>query len=433
MGILYFIMGLVLIASVLFVMAILRRVVPTNEVHIVQSGAETISYGKDMAAGNTYYAWPSWMPKFGVVVIKLPVSVFSGDLTAYEAYDSGRLPFVVDVKAFFRIDNSNLAAQSVSSFSELKEQLQAILQGAVRTILAAKDIEAILSGRSEFGDAFTLAVNEQLKNWGVTTVKMIELMDIRDSRDSRVIDNIMAKKKSQIEKESRVEVAGNQKIAEIAVIEANREVQLSRQDAEQQVGIRTAQVAQEVGVAKEKTAQTIKEQAAITAEKNANVIRVEEVKAAEIQRDKAIVKAEEDARTTVLIAEGDLQATKLSAEGVTAQGVAKASAEKAMQLAPVEAQIVLAKEIGENQGYQTYLVTLEQVKANQLVGVAQAEALKSADIKVIANGGSVDNGIKSIGGLFSSVGGTQIGAMLEGLAQTEEGKKLLSLIPSSKE
>lgn len=420
---------LLAIGVAILVMVILRRVVSTNEVHIVQSSAKTISYGKDMEAGNTYYAWPSWVPKLGVVVIKLPVSVFSGELTAYEAYDSGRLPFVVDIKAFFRIDNSNLAAQRVSSFGELSEQLQAILQGAVRTILAAKDIEAILSGRAEFGEAFTAAVNEQLKNWGVTTVKMIELMDIRDSKDSKVIANIMEKKKSLIEKESRVEVAGNKKLAQIAEIEAQREVDLSKQEAEQQVGIRTAQVEQEVGIAREKTSQTVQEQAAITAAKNAEVKRVDTVKAAEIQRDQALVKAEEQARTTVLIAEGALKATKLAAEGVTAEGVAQAAAEKAMQLAPVEAQIVLAKEIGENQGYQQYLVTLEQVKAGQVIGVAQADALKAANIKVIANGGTVDGGIKSIGGLFSSAGGTQLGAMLEGLAQTDEGQSLLALLP----
>lgn len=33
----------------------LRRVVPTNEVHIVQTGKTTTSYGKDQSA-NTYYA-----------------------------------------------------------------------------------------------------------------------------------------------------------------------------------------------------------------------------------------------------------------------------------------------------------------------------------------------------------------------------------------
>ena len=151
---------------VLVIALLLRRVVPTNEVHIVQSGKATVSYGKDHESGNTYYEWPSWLPKIGIVKIVLPVSVFDGDLEAYEAYDKGRLPFVVDVKAFFRISDSNLAAQRVSSFDELRSQLHAILQGAVRTILASADIEEIMQGRSQFGEAFTREVEAQLVKIG---------------------------------------------------------------------------------------------------------------------------------------------------------------------------------------------------------------------------------------------------------------------------
>lgn len=414
----------------LIVMVVLRRVVPTNEMHIVQSAAATVSYGKDTEAGNTYYAWPAWVPKFGVHVTKMPVSVFDGDLNGYEAYDKGRLPFVLDIKAFFRIEDSNVAAQRVASFQELQEQLRAILQGAVRTILASSDIETILSGRAQFGEQFTAEVNSQLKSWGVTTVKMIELMDIRDAKDSRVIANIMEKKKSLIERESRIEVAENRRAAEIAEIEAQREVQLSNEQAKQAVGIRQAEVQREVGIARERTSQEVAVEAANTAAKSAEVVRVEQVKAAEIQRDKSIVQAEEQAKTTVIKSEGELRSTQLAAQGVIAQGEAKATAEKLLQLAPVEAQIVLAKEIGENTGYQTYLIRLEEVKANTTVGVAQAEALKAADIKVIANGGTVNDGVKSIGDLLSSAGGTKIGAMLEGLANTDHGKALLSLLPS---
>lgn len=110
--------------------------------------------------GNTYYQWPSWVPKLGVVVTKLPLSVFSGGITNYEAYDQGRLPFVLDIMAFYRIDNSALAAQRVSDFEELQHQLEAILQGAARTILASVDIETILSERGTFGVKFTQEVND---------------------------------------------------------------------------------------------------------------------------------------------------------------------------------------------------------------------------------------------------------------------------------
>lgn len=447
----------ILVASLLLVALFLRRVVHTNEVHIIQSGKSTVSYGKDHEAGNTYYEWPSWIPKIGIVKIILPVSVFDEDLASYEAYDKGRLPFVVDIKAFFRITDSNVAAQRVSSFDELRNQLRAILQGAVRTILASADIEEIMQGRSQFGEMFTKEVEAQLRNWGVSTVKNIELMDIRDSADSNVIKNIMEKKKSLIEMQSRIEVAENMKRASIAEIEAKRETDIQEQDALQKVGARTAEKEKEVGIANELAQQSIKEQAKATAEKELAITKVTEVTQAEIAKDVQIVKANQDKETaainkemaiikasqeketnvlvaegekatTILIAEGNLESKKRESEGIAVEGTAKAEAEKAMQLAPVQAQIVLAKEIGNNDGYQKYLVTIEQVKATQAVGIEQAKALAQADLKVIANAGSVENGMKGIMDIFSSTGGTNIGAMLEGLAQTEQGKAVLKKV-----
>lgn len=414
----------------------LRRVVSTNEVHIIQSSNRTVSFGKDQEAGNTYYEWPSWIPRIGIQVIKLPVSVFSLRLRDYEAYDSGRLPFVLDLEAFFRIDNSNIAAQRVAHFQELNGQLTSILQGAARTILASKPIEEIMQGRSEFGVAFTEEVNEQLKAWGVTTVKNIELMDIRDSKGSQVIQNIMEKKKSEIERESREVVAENKRAAENAEINAEREVEINRQLAEQQVGIKTAEKEKEVGIANEKSQQEIKEQQKITTEKAMEVARVEQVKAAEIEKDVNIVRAEEQKQTdivkaegekqrTVLIAEGQLEAERRDAEAILVKGQASAEAEKLLQLAPVEAQIVLAKEIGENINYQQYLITIRQVEASQEIGVQQAKALEKADIKVIANNGTATGGISGIGDILGSQGGTNIGALLEGLVQTPTGKAIV--------
>ena len=431
----------ILVIATIWVIS-LRRVVSTNEVHIIQSSRKTVSFGKDQEAGNTYYEWPSWIPLIGIQVIKLPVSVFSLRLRDYEAYDNGRLPFVLDLEAFFRIDNSNIAAQRVSHFQELNGQLTSILQGAARTILASKSIEEIMQGRSEFGVAFTEEVNEQLKAWGVTTVKNIELMDIRDSRDSQVIQNIMEKKKSEIDRESRVVVAENRKAAENAEIDAQREVEINRQLAEKQVGIKTAEKEKEVGIAIEKSQQEIKEQQKVTTEKAMEIARVEQVKQAEIAKDVNVVRAEEVKQTeivkaegekqkTVLIAEGQLEAEKRNADAILVKGQATAESEKLLQLAPVEAQIVLAKEIGENQNYQQYLITIRQVEAAQMVGVEQAKALEKADIKVIANNGSVTGGINSLGELFTSQGGTNIGALLEGMSQTPAGKALMDKIVGS--
>ena len=45
----------------------LRRIVPTNVVHIVQRGDKTVSYGVGKGS-NVYYEFPKWLPKIGVEV-----------------------------------------------------------------------------------------------------------------------------------------------------------------------------------------------------------------------------------------------------------------------------------------------------------------------------------------------------------------------------
>jgi flotillin len=441
--------ALALFGGVITLVALmLRRVVPTNEVHIVQSAKKTMSYGKDTGNGNTYYEWPSWIPFIGITKVKLPMSVFDLDLESYEAYDKDRVPFVVDVKAFFRITDSNVAAQRLASFTELLEQLHAVVQGAARVILASHPLETILQSRSTFGEQFTKEVEEQLANWGVGTVKNIELMDIRDSAQSAVIKNIMEKKKSHIEMESRTEVAKNKQVAAIAEIEAQKEVDLQKQMAVQSVGLRTIEAQREVAISEQSKIQAIKEQERTTKDKEMSILKVQQVRTAEIEREVQVVKAQQNKETTVLVAqgqketailnaeaqkdtttlvaEGNLESKKREAEGIALEGTARAEAEKAMQLAPVQAQITLAKEIGSNDSYQKYLITIRQVEAQQAVGMEQAKALEAADVKVIANTGSVSSGMTSVMDMFTANGGTQLGAMLEGLAQTEKGSKLLT-------
>lgn len=429
------ILGAVIVLGTVWVLS-LRRVVDTNSVHIVQSAKTTISYGKDQNNGNTYYHWPSWIPVIGINVIILPVSVFSLRLQDYDAYDSGRLPFVLDLEAFFRISDSNIAAQRVTDIRNLESQLTSILQGAARTILASKTIEEIMGGRSEFGEAFTIEVDEQLLAWGVTTVKNIELMDIRDTSKSTVIYNIMEKKKSEIERDSRLVVAENNRIAMNAEIDAKREVDINQQLALQNVGIRTAEKDRELGIANEQAVQEIKKQQLITTERELEIVRVSNVKSAEIEKEVNIVKAEENKRTEIVRAEGDKERVRLIAEanlitanlaadGLLANGKAEAESETLLQLAPVEAQITLAKEIGENAGYQKYLIDLRNIEANEAIGIEQAKALEHSDIKIIANASNPSDGIGSVGKMFSSSLGTDMGATLEGLAQSEVGKSLL--------
>lgn len=406
------------------------------------------------------------MPIFGITKIVLPVSVFAIKIDDYEAYDLGRLPFVVDITAFFRIEDSNLAAQRVESFEDLQIQLTNIIQGSIRSILSSRALEDILQIRSELGDDFTKAVKIQLQSWGIEPVKNIELMDIRDSSGSKVIFNIMEKKKSEIEKESRIEVANNLKLAQIAEIEAVQATEVKQQDANKIVGLKTVENEREVAISKELANQLIKDQEKITKEKEMEVVRVKDVKEAEIKKQVEIVRAEQDQRkieidaearknakikdaeaikeNQILVAQGDkekqflaaaalLEMKDKEAQGTLKIGSAEAEALRLKELAPVNAQIELAKEIGENEGYQTYLISIKQIEANRDIGLEQAKALSNADLKIIANEGNVASGVNKIGDVLSSKGGTNLASMLEGLNQSEIGKKIIDKFTGKKE
>lgn len=437
----------ILVAVVLFTAMIFRRVVPTNMVHIVQSKKKTVSYGRSHESGNVYWAWPSWLPIIGVSVTEFPESIFEVILKDYDSYDSARLPFIVDVTAFFRVKDSATAAQRVSSFGELRTQLVAILQGAVRRILATNTLEQIMEARAELGHQFTQEVQEQIEEWGVLPAKSIEFMDLRDAKGSQVIENIMEKEKSRIERESRIAVADNRKQAETAEIDAQRLIDVQTQEALQQVGIRTAEKEKVVGIAKEQAHQQIQAEAAVTTQRVMEVKSIELGRAAEIDknvkvveaeaarqtqmikaqanRDANILAAEAEKETTILVAAGDLEKVVKEAQGVEALGKAKAESERLILMAPVDAQIRLATEIGENQEYQNYLVTVRRIESEQTIGVAMADAIKAADIKIIGTNGNIQGSVGSITDMFSAAGGTKLGSMLEGLSMTDAGKQVL--------
>ena len=415
----------------------LRTVVPLNYVHVIQQNNKTYLRGMDQADGNVYYAWPEWLPKLGVNVKELSTEIFNIDIVNYEAYDKDRIPFQVDVTSFFTIDNPAVASQKVSSQSILREQLLAIVRGCIRTILAKSELKTIMDERDQYGDKFTEAVKEQLKEWGVKTVKNIELMDVRDSGGSTVIADTMAIKQSEVEKTSRIAVANNQKLATEAEILAKQEVALKNEDSKREVGKKQAEVTKEVGLAHEKAQQAIKEQAKITKEKEMEVIQVQQVRDAEIKKEtkrleveaeKIIIETNAQAEKTKieLEAEAKLVTQTKNAEGIKLEGEAKAEAEKQLQLASVTAQTTLAKEVGENEQYQQYLITIRQVEANEKIGIEQAKALTQANLKVIANSNNgISSGINKITDLFSANGGTELAGMLEAFNQSDIGNNLI--------
>lgn len=471
----YGILAVIVIAFFRWILS-LRRVVRPSEVHVVRKASKTLIYGdagaierlaeenaekaepvkKEEVAGNAYYAIPSWIPIWGVEVQVLPLSNFSVDLDNYEAYDKDKLPFKVDVTAFFRIADYRQAASRIADNKTLQEHLKKIVQSAVRTILASDALEDIMVKRSVYGEQFTKEVRENLKAWGVVPVKSVELMDIRDKDREVVVENIMKKKKSAIDKESRIEVAKNQQAAKQAELESEQNIAMREQEKEEEVGKRTAEKDKAVGIAKERSQQQINDEAKTTKEKEMAVKQVETIKQAEIDKEKQIVEANAkkdasiiDAEALVTVAEkgknaathnaeaefikttkeaeANLVVAQKEAEGTQAKGEANAKAEELLGLAKVKPQIELAEKIGENKGYQEYLIEIQRIEALRVVGTEQAQNLSHSQIKIVANaGGNIAGSVSKVMDLFTPQGGQALAGMLETFAGTEQGQALLA-------
>jgi flotillin len=463
---LVFVMPAIIIIGLSIYLFSLRRIVPTNVVHIVQRSKDTVSYGVGKGS-NVYYEFPKWLPKYGVKVRELPVSNFGVDLPKYSAYDKDRVPFEVDVKAFFHIADTNRAAEKVESYPDLLAQLNNVVQGAVRSILAKSKLEQIMEERSMFGQLFTDAVKDDLKSWGVEPIKSIELMDVRDAQGSNVIHQIMAKRISAIGMESRTEIAKNNKTAEQAELEARKEVALTAADTEkiageaqakskQAIGIAQAESVKNRGIADQTSLSEIAKAEKLTAEQKMEVIRVNQIRQAEIDKENAIIHTEQQKRQIEIAAEADkfkvetdakaqLEAKKKEAEAIKsvgeaqadvikAKGLSEAEAKKQMELANVTAQTTLAEKIGENVSYQNYLIKIREVEVTGEVNKVQyeslANALNGADLKLLVNSGNVNSGLSSFSDILSSKGASAANGLLEGLKQTPEGAGLLELLNS---
>lgn len=202
-----------------------------------------------------------------------------------------------------------------------------------------------------------------------------------------------------------------------------------------------------VGIAKEQANQHIQTEAATTTQRVMEVRSIEQNRTAQIAKDVKVVEAEAakqtqmihaqanrdanilaaeaEKETTILVAAGELDRVIKEAQGVEAIGKANAESERLILMAPVDAQIRLATEIGENKEYQNYLVTVRRIESEQTIGVAMADAIKAADIKIIGTNGNIQGSVGSVTDMFSAAGGTKLGSMLEGLSLTDAGKQVL--------
>lgn len=458
---------LIVIGIIVTILINLRRVVPTNEVHIVQRKKTSEVYGRWFNSGNIYVSWPSWVPVFWVDVQRLPLSIFTLQLDGYRAYDSGKVPFIVDVTAFLVIKEPETAAQKIFNIQELRLQLNEILKWVIRKTLASKDIIAIMESRVEIKDEFYNEVFSAVKDWWVD-LKNVEFMDIRDPDDgsSRVIDNIMNKKRSQIESESQIEVAENQKRAiiekenkdseararaaeakskaDIVEYDSRREADLKRIENEKLTQNLEIEKEKILSMQKEEAKQKLYEATKLTREKELAIKQLEQEKQAEINKNIELIKAEEQKQKALIDAEAQAKTVEMEAQANKTAKELEAQAEKTrieaiwlaeakkvdfMGTAEAKNKSEMAKALNEfSPEALHYMIKELEAKLSEVVDLEKARALAKADIKVISTGENGWKWIDNFMDLFSANGGAHLGAMVENFKNTIGEEKTSELI-----
>lgn len=472
---------LFIILFILYIITQLRIVVPTNEVHIVQRKRASVPYGRGFD-GNVYIAWPSFLPFIWVEVQRLPLSIFTIKVDQYKAYDSWKVPFIVDVTAFFVVKEPEIAAQKISNIDELKEHLNETLKWVIRKTLAWKDIIEIMESRVEIKEEFYKEVLDSVKSWWVD-LKNVEFMDIRDPDDwaSRVIDNIMNKKRSQIEAESQIEVAENQKRATIEkenkaaeararaaeakskadIVEYNsiRESELKRIENEKITKQQEIEKERELSLRREESTQKLSEATKLTRERELAIQKLEQEENAEIHKRIEIIKAEEE-RERVRIdaeakkvrieletkAENDRMTSSAEAKKIAIELEAQAEKNRIQQIAEARAREVNyiwtaearnKTEMAEALNMFTtaslnYMIKELEAWVTRDVDLEKARALSKADIKVISTWENWWNWVKNFMDLFSANWWANVWAMLETFKKTIWEEKFNTILSSIK-
>ena len=97
--------------------------------------------------------------------------------------------------------------------------------------------------------------------------------------------------------------------------------------------------------------------------------------------------------------------------------------------ASVQDQVTLAKEVGENKPYQEFLVAQKQIEVQgdvmKAVGVAQAQNLAGADVKIFANAASVSEGVGKAAGIFNPGTAFDVASMIEAFKSTPMGAEII--------
>jgi uncharacterized membrane protein YqiK len=389
-------------------------IVKPSEAHcvITSRGKEVISSDPKIATDGrrAYFKIPSGIPYFGkqVRIVDLIIQELAIE---QETYEKNQARFIVTSSTKFRVVDVLRAAETFIDEEDLKKQLEEIIKAATRAVTVLYDVTEVRASKNLIQEAIRKEITDDFQAWGLELVNF-QLGDFFDTKESKIITNISLRREVEIETTTTEQNA-----------DKHRQARMKVADSEQ--AARTSEIAKDK-IIKEREQNMLRDialQEQLTAEKQLEVTRTRTLVQAEINKQQAAINAEQ-AKTVALIeatqhkevteiakqmAEINKEKMRFEGEGqrLKAEEVAKGDAAPilAQLLAEAEGKTKLQEALGKFDDNAIRALIAEKLVAMQKdVGIATADALKNADVKLFAGSGGVGQQAFDLGQLITSAG-----------------------------
>jgi len=268
-----------------------------------------------------------------------------------------------------------------SGTKEIKEQVEHMIFGQLRQVIASMRIEDINRHREQFLHNIQTSLEPELRKIGLELIN-VNITDIGD--ESGYIEAIGRKAASQAVQQARVDVAQQEKMGQIGMAEAEREkaIQVANASKLREIGMREAEREKAVRVAQLDKEQKIGEQTAAF-ERESQVKSAEREKAVRVaQLDKEQKIGEQTAaferESQVKSAERDMRVLVADANAKAVAGEAEAQAAIAGTQATLQFKQAEAYQMGETRKREAEAAVQEaQNRAMAKAALAQAERVEA--------------------------------------------------------
>lgn len=411
------------IVLLFIVLASLYKIVPADMADVVIRGGATqdeqgkvkgnmrVYSGDANYSGDgksAYFRIPSWFFLFnlGMTVHRIPLKIIPISVSNFLAFDKDRARFECNIIAYVTVNKPIRAAQRFSGSPEqLIAQVSKVVQATTRDATTKKAIREIINDR----DGIIATIKEPLTNalgeWGLN-LNDIELVEFKDpeqgekegDKPSHVISDISSIIEEQINSEARQKNAEQKKVARLKEAVAEEEAKKRELTRDEEIGKRDAKRLELISAAQ-----------ALAKVKELEIVKVQQVKTQEIEKERQLVEAEQRKQVEMI----NKEQKKLVGEGTRAQqeeeakGLAAPIREKGFAEAEAKEKLQAALNKFGDEAIRA-LVAEKIVAMQEAVGLAGAEALKSADLKVFSGGDGAKQGF-------------ELGQMIEGIVTSNQG------------